>query len=92
MNNKNKKLTLKAIRINNGWSQEKAAQLYNVSKDTISNYENYKTFPDVPVIEKILQVTGLKYDDIIFLPINYGLTVEKQNENLTQELDNHKEN
>ncbi len=45
-----KKLSLKAIRINNGWSQEEAALLYNVSKDTISNYENYKTYPDVPVI------------------------------------------
>lgn len=71
-----KKMTLKAIRINNGWTQEETAELYKVSKDTISNYENYKTYPDVPVIERILQVTGLKYDDIIFLPDNYGLTVE----------------
>ena len=69
-----KRLTLKAIRINNGWSQEEAAKLFEVSKDTISNYENYKTYPDVPVIENILKVTGLKYDDIIFLPDNYGLT------------------
>lgn len=45
-----KKLSLKAIRINNGWSQEEAASLYNVSKDTISNYENYKIYTDVPVI------------------------------------------
>lgn len=72
------KLTLKAIRVNNGWSQEKAADLYKVSKDTISNYENYKTFPDVPIIENILQATGLKYDDIIFLPDNYGLNVKKE--------------
>lgn len=73
-----KRLTLKAIRINNGWSQEEAAKLFDVSKDTISNYENYKTYPDVPVIENILRVTGLKYDDIIFLPDNYGLTVKNQ--------------
>lgn len=73
-----KKLSLKAIRINNGWSQEEAASLYNVSKDTISNYENYKTYPDVPVIERILQVTGLNYDDIIFLPENYGFTVKNK--------------
>ena len=76
-----KKLSLKAIRINNGWSQEEAASLYNVSKDTISNYENYKTYPDVPVIERILQVTGLNYDDIIFLPNTYGLTVSNTREN-----------
>lgn len=71
-----KRLTLKAIRINNGWSREEAAKLFEVSKDTISNYENYKTYPDVPVIENILKVTGLKYDDIIFLPDNYVLTVK----------------
>ena len=76
MNNQ-KRFTLKAIRVNNGWSQEETAQLYQVSKETISNYENYKTYPDVPVIERILKVTGLKYDDIIFLPINYGETVEE---------------
>lgn len=75
--NEKKKFTLKAIRVNNGWSQEETAQLFKVSKDTISNYENYKTYPDVPVIERILEVTGLSYDDIIFLPSNYGKTVEK---------------
>lgn len=80
-----KKMTLKAIRINNGWTQEKAAELYNVSKDTISNYENYKTYPDVPVIEKILEATGLKYDDIIFLPESYGLTVDKTNKQNNEE-------
>lgn len=71
----NKKMTLKAIRINFGWSQEEAAKRYNVSKDTISNYENYKTYPDIPVIENILKATGLSYDDIIFLPVDNGLTV-----------------
>ena len=84
----NKRLTLKAIRVNNGWSQEETAMLYNVSKDTVSNYENYKTFPDVPVIERILQVTGLKYDDIIFLPDNYGLTVKND---ITKEFEEKKE-
>ena len=66
------KFTLKALRVNNGWSQ---AQMIGVSTDTIKNYEAYKTFPDVPIIEAILNVTGLKYDDIIFLPDNYGETV-----------------
>jgi len=69
------KFTLKAIRINKGWSREEASKLYGVSVDTINNYENYKTFPDVPVIENILKATGLQYDDIIFLPIDYGETV-----------------
>lgn len=64
------KFTLKAIRINNGWSKEEAAKMFGVSKDTLYNYENFKTFPDVQIINNILKVTGLKYDDIIFLPQN----------------------
>lgn len=70
------KLTLKAIRINNNWSAEETAKKYGISLDTLRNYENFKTFPDVPIIERILYVTGMKYDDIIFLPVSYGLTVE----------------
>lgn len=78
MENKKNKFTLKALRINNNWSQEEASKLYGVSVDTIKNYESYRTYPDVPIIERILKVTGLKYDDIIFLPDNYGKTVEKK--------------
>lgn len=69
------RLTLKAIRANNGWTAEETAKKYGVSLDTLRNYESYKTFPDIPVIEKILQVTKMKYDDIIFLPDNYGKNV-----------------
>lgn len=75
------RLTLKAIRANNGWTAEETAKKYGVSLDTLRNYESYKTFPDIPVIEKILQVTKMKYDDIIFLPDNYGknvITEEKE--------------
>ena len=73
----NKKFTLKALRINNGWSQEECASLYGVSVDTIKNYEAYKTYPDVPVIEKILMVTGLEYNDIIFLPKENAKSVKE---------------
>lgn len=76
MNNK-KKFSLKALRINNGWTIEEAANMYKVSPETVKNYESYKTFPDVPIIENILKATDLSYDDIIFLPDNYGLTIKK---------------
>lgn len=69
------KLTLKAIRVNNGWSVKEAAQKYEVSVDTVKNYENYKTFPDVPVIKRIEKATGIEYKDIIFLPENNALSV-----------------
>lgn len=70
------KLTLKAIRINNGWSIEETACKYGVSVDTVRNYESFKTFPDVPIINNIINASGISYDDIIFLPIDYGKTVE----------------
>ena len=66
--NENKKFSLKALRINNSWNYEEAAKLYGVSVDTVKNYEAYKTYPDVPIIENILKATGLEYNDIIFLP------------------------
>ena len=72
------KATLKAIRINNGWSQEETAKLYGISVATLQNYELGKTFPDVPIINKIIEVTGLSYDDIIFLPIKNAKSVNFQ--------------
>lgn len=68
------KLTLKAIRVNMGKTQEEMAKLYEVTKDTVSNWETYKSYPNVKDIPIIERATGLKYDDIIFLPDNYGLT------------------
>lgn len=74
------KMTLKAIRINNGWTKQETAEKYGVSVDTLYNYETYKTYPDVPIINNIMKVTGMSYDDIIFLPPNYAKSV-KSNKN-----------
>lgn len=71
------KATLKAIRVNNGWSQEEAAKQFGVSVATLQNYELGKTFPDVPTINRIIEVTGLCYNDIIFLPPKNAKSVEK---------------
>lgn len=69
------KVTLKALRSNLDLTQKQMAELIGVSKETWSNYENYETFPNVPVIEMITRKTGVNYNDIIFLPQEYGLTV-----------------
>lgn len=60
------KLTLKALRMNKGYSQEEAAKLIGVSTDTLANYERGITYPDVPIINKIEEVYETKYDDINF--------------------------
>lgn len=71
------KLTLKAIRVNNNWSQEDMAKKIGVSVATIQNYELGKTFPDVPIINNIIEATGLDYDSIIFLPNKYAKSVKR---------------
>ncbi|MBR0428138.1 MAG: helix-turn-helix transcriptional regulator [Clostridia bacterium] len=60
-------MTLKAIRVNKGLSQEEAAKLIGVGSDTLSNYERGITYPDIPVLKKIEEVYEVKYDDINFL-------------------------
>ena len=69
-------MTLKALRINRGETQEETAKNVGVSTDTWSNYENGKTFPDVPVIQKIEKHFGVKYDNINFLSSNYEKIVK----------------
>lgn len=61
-------MTLKALRINNQMTQVEAAGKLKISVDTLSNWENGKTFPDVMQIKKIEDLYGVSYQDIIFLP------------------------
>ncbi|WP_270627393.1 helix-turn-helix transcriptional regulator [Ligilactobacillus ruminis] len=60
------KMTLKALRILYGLTQKEAGEMVGVSEARWRSYENCKSFPQVPVIEKISEVFGINYDDIIF--------------------------
>lgn len=73
---KNKlKLSLKDWRELNGFDQQEVADQLGIRVETWSNYERGKTFPRVPVIMKIEKVLDVEYNDILFLPKDYGLTV-----------------
>lgn len=61
------RITLKAARVNAGYSQKEAAQILNISNKTLCNWENGKTFPDQPMIEKLCALYGVTYDMIIFV-------------------------
>ena len=74
----NLKLSLKEWREIKGFTQKEAAEKAGVSKEAWSNYENMKTFPNVPVIMRIEQALDVEYNDIIFLPEDYGLTVNSR--------------
>ena len=62
---KNKQgLTLKEARERRGMKQTEAAEKLGISRDTLSNYERGKSYPDVPVIRKIEQLYGIPYENI----------------------------
>lgn len=65
-------ITLKAARVNKNLTQEEAAKLLGISKDSLWNYENGRSFPDVRVVKKMEEVYGLSYDNLIFLPKDNG--------------------
>ena len=63
-------ITLRAARINAGYTQKDAASMLGISKTTLIKWEQYKTFPDVSAVEKICALYHAHYDDISFLPNN----------------------
>ena len=60
-------LNLKAARANKGYTQKEAARLIGVNQGTLSNYERGKTYPKVPILERISLVYGIDYNELIFL-------------------------
>ncbi len=73
-------MTLKAARVNKELTQKKAADLIGVNVSTLSKWEKGKSYPTNKRIPKILEVYGVSYDEIIFLPANYALNVKISNE------------
>lgn len=60
-------ITMKAARVNANMTQKEAAKHLGISKNTLSNYEKYKTIPDVAMSQKMAGLYGLTVNDIIFL-------------------------
>lgn len=61
-------ITLKAARVNAGLNQKTAALKLGLSVDTLSKYERGKSFPDVPMIQRMEGLYGVSYSDLLFLP------------------------
>lgn len=68
------KLSLKTARELKGLKQSEAAKLIGISTDTLGNYERGKSYPDIPILRKIEETYGVSYDNLIFLPLDFGLT------------------
>lgn len=72
------KITVPAARKNAHLTQAELAKLCNVSISTVGNWERYRTEPTVSQAKAIAKAVGLELDDLIFLPSQYGKTVQKQ--------------
>ena len=57
-------MSLAAARINAGLSQETAAKALHISRNTLSNYENYKTIPDIDKGKEMAALYGVSVDEI----------------------------
>lgn len=63
-------ISLKAARVNAGYTQAQAGHIIGVSTDTIGAWERSKSTPNSKYIPLIEKAYGIEYNDIIFLPKN----------------------
>jgi len=59
-------ITLKAARVNAGFTQAEVAEKLGVAVSTVRNWETGATFPKQPAIEKMCDLYGVSYDNIRF--------------------------
>lgn len=68
------KVTLLTARKLKKLTQAEAAKKLGINKGTLGSYERGESYPTIPILRKIEKVYGIKYEQIIFLPLDYGLT------------------
>ena len=68
------RLTLRAARVNAGYSQETAASLLKISPYTLSNWERGISMPKANRIDSICDLYGVTFDMLIFLPNKSALS------------------
>ena len=71
------KFTLRAIRLNNGYTLKEASEKLGISTVTLRSYEYYRTVPNINMVNKILELYKVNIDDISFVPKNKELFINK---------------
>jgi transcriptional regulator with XRE-family HTH domain len=74
-----RKFTLRAARVNRGYTQKRASREIGVSEQTLSNWERGISYPTVADVEKILRVYGLESMDEIQWRIEILLAKDIEN-------------
>lgn len=63
-------ITLKAARVNANMTQVQVAKALKISRNTVANYEAYRTKPDIETSARLAELYNLSVDDIIFFKTN----------------------
>ncbi len=63
------KVTLKAARVNAGYTQKSASQRLGVNRLTLRNWEQGRTYPTISKFDEMCRLYNTSWDDI-FLPVN----------------------
>ena len=71
------KLTLRAIRVNTGYTLKEASEKLGISTVTLRSYEYYRTVPNINMVNKILELYKVNIDDISFVPKNKEIFINK---------------
>ena len=56
---------LKSVRLQKGFTQEAVAEKVQVSRQTISNWENEKSYPDVVSVVKLSDLYSISLDELL---------------------------
>ena len=59
-------ITMKAARVNAGFTLEEAANALKISKNTLMNYEKYRTKPNIEKAKLMANLYGMTVNEIIF--------------------------
>lgn len=62
----NMAISIKAARVNAGFTQKQVADSVSKSKNTIASYESYTTQPDIRTAQAMAEMFGMTLDDIIW--------------------------
>lgn len=71
------KVTLKAARVNANLTLDTAAKKLGITKNTLINYEKYRTIPDMEMGMAMASLYGASVNDLIFLPSDCALSTNR---------------
>lgn len=64
------KITLKAARVNAGFTQKEVAEKLGISNATVCKWEQGSSMPNIQQVQQICELYDVSYDNLIFLTGN----------------------